>query len=116
MDTPTPWNGSLIAINNFGFGGANAHLLLRCNPKQKMSSPIINPFPNIVAVSGRTESAVNKMLNEITKHGNDQELLALVRQIHDKNINGHGYRGYQILNNAENVREVAISSEKRPIW
>lgn len=68
-------------------------------------------------MSGTTESAVNKMLDEVAKHGDDQELLALVRQIHTKNINGHGYRGYKILNNVGTVREVGeVSSGKRPIW
>ncbi len=30
---PTPWDGGLVGINSFGFGGANTHLLLEtvCN-------------------------------------------------------------------------------------
>lgn len=117
MDSPKPWNGGLVAINSFGFGGANGHSLFRSNPKPKMSNPNLSSLPNVVTVSGTTESAVNKMLDEVTKHGDDQELLALVRQIHAKNINGHGYRGYQILNNVDTVREISeVSSTKRPIW
>lgn len=117
MNSPTPWNGGLIAINSFGFGGANAHLLLRSNPKPKMSKSTLNPLPNIFTASGTTESAVNKMLDKVAEHSDDQDLLALVRQIHSKNIVGHGYRGYQILNNVDTVRDVGkVSSEKRPIW
>lgn len=117
VDEPTPLNGDLIAINNFGFGGTNAHLILRCNPRPRISQQTITPLPNIVTASGRTESAVNKMIDKVMEHDCDQELLHLIRSIHSTNIDGHRYRGYQIQNNLETVREVSeVPSEKRPIW
>lgn len=112
-----PWNGGLVAINNYGFGGANAHLVIRSNPKPKHTLKMKNSLPNIVAVSGRTISAVHKFLDRIEEHENDYDLLGLVRNIHSNNINGHGYRGYQILDKTEKIQEVSqVSSEKRPIW
>lgn len=117
VDSPTPLNGDLIAINNFGFGGTNAHLVLRRNPRPKISLQIINQLPNIITLSGRTESAVNKMLDNVMEHDGDQELLALLRNIHSTNINGHRYRGYDIKNNLETIRDVnEIPTERRPIW
>lgn len=117
MDSPTPLNGDLIAINNFGFGGRKAHLVLRRNPRPKISPQTINPLPNIITLSGRTESAVNKMLENVMKHDGDQELLALLRKIHSTNINGHRYHGFQIKNSLETIREaIEIPSEKRPLW
>lgn len=92
-------------------------MVLRRNPRPKISPQIINPLPNIITLSGRTESAVNKMLDNVTEHDGDQELLGLLRKIHSTNINGHRYRGYQIKNNLETSRDVIeIPSEKRPLW
>lgn len=117
VDSPTPLNGDLIAINNFGVEGRKAHLVLRRNSRPKVSPQITNPLPNIITLSGRTESAVNKMLDNVMKHDGDQELMALLRKIHSSNINGHQYRGYQIKDNLETIREVnEIPSEKRPVW
>jgi hypothetical protein len=59
-----PWNGGLIAVNSFGFGGANAHILLRPNPKPKAPA-IQDNIPRLVALSGRTEEAVNYFLDKV---------------------------------------------------
>ncbi|KAI5716536.1 hypothetical protein M8J76_008196 [Diaphorina citri] len=43
-----PWNGGYAAINSFGFGGANAHILLKSNPKPKTPA-IQDNVPRLVA-------------------------------------------------------------------
>lgn len=53
-----------MAVNSFGFGGANAHVLLKSNPKPK-ESPIQDNIPRLVCVSGRTDDAVNSMLDKV---------------------------------------------------
>ncbi|KAI4472195.1 fatty acid synthase [Holotrichia oblita] len=111
------WNGGIMAINSFGFGGANAHIVLRSNPKPKSNWPV-DPLPRIVGVSGRTQDAVNHFLDKIEAHKNDEEFLSLIDKIHSHNIAGHSYRGYTVLNGSDNVvKEVAaVTSEKRPLW
>jgi hypothetical protein len=64
VDKPLPWNGGLVAINSFGFGGANAHIILRSNPKPKVPA-IQDNIPRLVALSGRTEEAVNYFLDKV---------------------------------------------------
>lgn len=64
VDEAWPFNGGYIALNSFGFGGANAHVLLRSNPKPK-ESPIQDNIPRLVCVSGRTSDAVNNMLGKV---------------------------------------------------
>lgn len=110
-----PWKGGLVAVNSFGFGGANAHVILQSNPKPKTKWPAPS-IPRVVGVSGRTEEAVNELLDLSEKHKNDEEFMALLDHIHEMNITGHGYRGYAVLDGS-NTREVnEVSSEKRPIW
>lgn len=112
-----PWKGGLVAINCFGFGGANVHLLLCSNSKPKIFLQPEISLPIIVGVSGRTESAVHKFLDKINENKKDDELLGLVHNIHSNNINGHGYRGFLLHDDKKIVRDVCeVSSEKRPIW
>ncbi|XP_030757326.1 fatty acid synthase [Sitophilus oryzae] len=109
-----PWNGGIIAINSFGFGGANAHIVLKSNPKPKQSWPQ-GPIPRVVAVSGRTEEAVKNFLNKIHNHRDDEEFLALVDQVHSKYIGGHFYRGYSVLQDQPIVEVTQAGSEGRPL-
>lgn len=104
-----------MAINSFGFGGANAHILLRSNPKPKTNWPK-DPLPRIVGVSGRTQEAVNHFLDKIEANKSDEEFLSLVDSIHSHNVPGHGYRGYAVIGQ-KSVREVSeVSNDKRPLW
>nr|CAI5827466.1 unnamed protein product [Callosobruchus analis] len=114
VDKNHPWNGGIVAINSFGFGGANAHLVLKSNPKPKTTWPA-GPTPRVVGVSGRTEEAVNNFLDNIAKHKDDEEFLALVDEVHSKNVLGHSYRGYTVLKEPA-VKEVTqVPGDKRPI-
>ncbi len=65
---PTPWNAGLAAINNFGFGGANFHALLEPNSKIKPNDNLFEGIPRLVCVSGRTEEAVKKILNDVNHY------------------------------------------------
>ena len=64
VDKPLPWNGGLVGVNSFGFGGANAHIILRSNPKPKAPA-IQDNIPRLITVSGRTEEAVNYFLDKV---------------------------------------------------
>lgn len=64
VDKNWDFNGSYVALNSFGFGGANAHILLKSNPKTK-TAQLLNNLPRLITVSGRTEEAVNNMLKNV---------------------------------------------------
>uniref|UniRef100_W4VRN6 Fatty acid synthase n=1 Tax=Corethrella appendiculata TaxID=1370023 RepID=W4VRN6_9DIPT len=116
VDKNLPWNGGIIGLNSFGFGGANAHVILKSNPKPK---PVFSKdgFPRLVVVSGRTDEAVQSFLEEAEEYKNDDEYIALVNEVHSRGIPLHYYRGYAVLGDDDTVREVVESkSEKRPIW
>lgn len=59
--------GEYFAINSFGFGGANGHILLTPHNKLKDTedTPINDELPRLVTVSGRTEEAIDCILNDV---------------------------------------------------
>jgi fatty acid synthase len=62
-----PWIGCLASVNSFGIGGANAHILLQRNEKEKVNSGApVDPIPRLVAASGRTEKAVDIILKDVS--------------------------------------------------
>lgn len=92
MTENLPWNGGIVALNSFGFGGANSHIVLKSNPKEK-SKTYKRPKYRLVQVSGRTEEAVNYFLDQVEKNPDDEDFLALVDEIHKMNCEGHNFRG-----------------------
>ncbi|CAD6999349.1 unnamed protein product [Ceratitis capitata] len=117
VDKNLPWNGGIIGLNSFGFGGANAHIILKSNPKPKTITPRDGP-PKLVIASGRTSDAVQDLLEDAATHRDDDEYLALINGIHTKNIPLHYYRGYDVLTSKGSVQRevVEFSEENRPIW
>jgi len=63
----TPWNGGLVGINSFGFGGANCHVLLDWNKKTKINNGLPeDDLPRLIVASGRTQEAVTVILNDVS--------------------------------------------------
>ncbi|XP_035738069.1 fatty acid synthase-like isoform X1 [Vespa mandarinia] len=117
---PTPLDGEYIGINSFGFGGANAHVLLKSNPKIKINNGLPNDdLPRLIAVSGRTVEAVETILNEINNRPVDVEFIRLLHDIYHKTIPNHSYRGYTITDvkpSGTKIREIEhFSGTKKPI-
>ncbi|XP_055376639.1 fatty acid synthase [Condylostylus longicornis] len=117
VDKNMPWNGGIVAMNSFGFGGANGHVILKSNPKPKMVSPKEGPA-KLVICSGRTSDAVQKLLDEANENKYDEEYIGMLNEIHKINIPQHKVRGYAVLNDkGTGMREVLDGvSDKRPVW
>ncbi|XP_050089071.1 fatty acid synthase [Anopheles aquasalis] len=119
VDRNMPWNGGIIGLNSFGFGGANAHVILRSNPKPKPISPRDDAFPKLVLASGRTTEAVEAFLDQAAISKDDEEFVGLVNEINSRNTPLHYTRGYTVVSGDGKppVREVLeVSDEKRPLW
>ncbi|XP_011311362.1 fatty acid synthase [Fopius arisanus] len=117
VDKNTFWNGGLVGINSFGFGGANAHIILRSNPKPK-ALPVLNvPIPKIIGVSARTPEGINLFLDKAQEHAKDDEFISLIHDLHHSSILGHSHRGFQIMgsDNYREVKEITVAA-KKPIW
>lgn len=121
VDRNLPWRGGIIGLNSFGFGGANAHVILKSHAKEKPKGTCeAKPSQAIklVICSGRTEQAVQQLLEAATKHRNDDEFLSLINDIHSKPIPLHPYRGYALLSatGSPKLEVLPYEEESRPIW
>lgn len=70
---------SIAGIDSFGFGGANAHILLKRNSKRKTKSK--DDLLRLVCVSGRTEQAVAVLLDQIGSNAMDIEYIKLLHEV-----------------------------------
>ncbi|KAJ8963946.1 hypothetical protein NQ314_005277 [Rhamnusium bicolor] len=75
-------NRGLVAVNSFGFGGGNCHILIRWNPKEKINGGLPkDPLPRLVCVSGRTEDSITSLLDDFSNNKLDAEHVALIHNI-----------------------------------
>ncbi|KAJ8712849.1 hypothetical protein PYW08_008153 [Mythimna loreyi] len=119
----TPWSRGMSGVNSFGFGGANAHTLLKDVARPKVNNGIpSDDLPRLVCTSGRTESAVARILDDLESRTVDAELVRLLHAIHDDDIAGHVVRGYTLLASTPTksvslARDIQyFSGVRRPVW
>ncbi|XP_033150589.1 fatty acid synthase [Drosophila busckii] len=117
VDKNLKWNGGIIGLNSFGFGGANAHVILKSNPKPKSITPR-DGAPKVVLASGRTFEAVEQLLQSASENADDDEYLQLINDIHSQPIPLHYFRGYTVVSSKGSLQREVIefSDEKRPVW
>ncbi|XP_075984126.1 fatty acid synthase-like [Anticarsia gemmatalis] len=111
---------TFVAVNGMSVTGINSHVLLhgRYKPKVSLAS---NTLPYLVPLSGRQESSINHIIDDLNSRPIDPEELALLHNIHLLNVTGHLARGYVVLDKNNQTTCLAKKSEyfddvKRPLW
>ncbi|KAJ8668382.1 hypothetical protein QAD02_010045 [Eretmocerus hayati] len=118
----TPYELEYVGINSLGIGGTNAHVILRAHDKKKVNGGApVDDLPRLVCVSGRTEEAVQAILDDLENRPIDAEYVRLFHDINAYGITGHLFRGYtlleQIKDGDNHYRRIEPSDEmSRPIW
>ncbi|CAH0713976.1 unnamed protein product, partial [Brenthis ino] len=114
---------SYTAVNGLSVTGVNSHVLLKGHYKPKDLSRYKATIPQLVTLSGRQESSVVKIINDLKTRPVDPEELALLRNIHKSRIFGHLGRGYTILDTNEEGKTISLCKKsnyfddvKRPLW
>ncbi|XP_065221123.1 fatty acid synthase-like isoform X2 [Planococcus citri] len=119
ISKPTPLEGEYFAMNSYGIGGSNGHMILSPHKKIKNKNHLINEeISFLVTASGRTEEAVDCILNNAEKNKNDPEYIRLLHEIFKYQIGGHLYRGYTLIkkNKPPKTSKKFFAGENRPIW
>ncbi|XP_041972224.1 fatty acid synthase-like [Aricia agestis] len=111
------------AVNCLSITGINGHVLLHGHYKPKDLNRYKASIPRIVLLSGRQESSVRKIINDLKSRPIDPEEHALLHNIHETRISGHLGRGFVILDTNENNETVSLcevsdycDQGKRPLW
>lgn len=117
--------GNYIAMNTFGLGGANCHILFKKNLKEKVVPAITNSeaMPILVAWSGRTESAVNAIFEDLQQRPIDPEYVGLLHSAMKQTTPVNFYRGFGIFSNDPSSGKAIclqknithFNEEKRPV-
>lgn len=109
---PTPWNGGLVAINSFGFGGTNVHAVLKSNSR-KADQPMHEAAEKkrLLICSSRTQEGLDEILALMTQQPQNVELQALLTESASIAPSSQPYRGYAVLNTDASLQEAQVSRE-----
>ncbi|XP_077481477.1 fatty acid synthase [Stigmatopora argus] len=121
VDRPIPVRGGIVGINSFGFGGSNVHVILRPNQRgdqtQADKSTPTRRVPRVVQASGRTEAAVNLLLQKAKENHADDGFLSLLNGMSESPTTAMTYRGYTLIDSNTDSTEVQqVQAAPRPLW
>ncbi|XP_063548100.1 fatty acid synthase-like [Cydia strobilella] len=118
-----PTARTYVAINGLSLTGVNSHILLHGHYKPKDLTKYHSDIPRLVLISGRTDSAVQNIINNLKSRPIDAEELALIQNIHSYKINGHLGRGFTILGTDNESKTTSLVEKaeyfdggERPLW
>uniref|UniRef100_A0AAQ5YJU9 Fatty acid synthase n=1 Tax=Amphiprion ocellaris TaxID=80972 RepID=A0AAQ5YJU9_AMPOC len=117
VDKPIPTRGGIVGINSFGFGGSNVHVILRPTEK-RTGSTLPRTLPRVLQACGRTEAAVNAMLQKGKEHAADESFLSLLNEVSGVPTTSMPYRGYALIGCESDIMEVqqVQAAGSRPLW
>lgn len=112
-----PFSGTLIPVNCFGFGGANAHVLTEIHDEPPPKFVIDKTIPRLVQVCGRTPQNISHIFDSLQKRPTEllnNNFLSLLNDFATiPHVHGMVYRGYAIITEDSKNYTFKISNPTR---
>ena len=103
----TGWKGGYIGVNSFGFGGANAHAILKSND-EPVSKAEYRETVRLFVYGSRTKEGVEHILKAIETNPNNIYFHKLLNETACMPVKTHPYRGFTVLNNGLSETNVKV--------
>ncbi|KAI3379107.1 hypothetical protein SNEBB_007999 [Seison nebaliae] len=119
------WEGGLCALNSFGFGGANAHVLMKGNYNNEEIWNSNELGIRLIGFASRTSDNCKEALTRIIKNVKDEKFKKYQRQLEylicetcQQSLSLQPFRSFALMKNDDVVyRSVSKAKNlKRPIW
>ncbi|KAH8037565.1 hypothetical protein HPB51_013512 [Rhipicephalus microplus] len=110
--------GGPVGINSFGFGGANAHVILEAGPELHVNSIVRDKpeLPRLVLFAGRTEQSLTGTLDRVETDGPyPDSAYALLNRVGQPTVKKFPYRGFAIISVDQPDKQVIKQIQKAPI-
>lgn len=98
-----------LAINSFGFGGANVHAVLQANHTRTESENASRNEVRLALTCARTAEGCEHILKRLQESGKNIELQALVNENACHPSHTHPYRGFTLLNSSESTTVIQVN-------
>ena len=108
VDKNTDWSGGLVGLNSFGFGGANAHVLLKSNSNGRSSLSEAANKQRLFVYGSRTQEGVESVMKLIQSNPRDLNLHKLLNETANLPMEKHPYRGFLVINSHEGKADIQV--------
>lgn len=115
VDHNRRWDGGIVGVNSFGFGGTNAHVILAGGPSPTAAT---TAEPLVVPVTARTREGLDRALNGLDHQTISPGLAGLATAVASTPARQHPYRGFVVHKARANVvrTEGRPAGTRPPIW
>ena len=111
VNSNTAWEGGIVGVNSFGFGGSNVHTILKSNQKQSEKCEGCDKA-RLVVYSARTQEGVEDILNIVQKNPENVHLHKLLNETANMPVGSHPYRGFTVLNSSQKNTDIKVQNPK----
>ena len=110
VSSSTAWDGGLVGVNSFGFGGSNVHAVLKSNQKQFQRCESCNKA-RLFVYGSRTKEGVEHVMQNAQNNAQNLHLHKLLNETAHMPVGSHPYRGFTVLNGSqESTFEVKVGT------